>query len=130
MNSGLLSGHYDPTFLSTQCLHLLGYLITPPGDPYMEPIVAAHLGVCPPPPFVIGLQQGHTLLVQHEVNCNQKYPIYITQFYIRQLLDTYTDKQVDFQVTLHQTSKLVHHIRKILSSWSSKFLIHVDQARS
>lgn len=79
MNPGLISCHFDPTFLSTQCLHLLGDLITPPGDPHMEPVVTAHLGVRPSPPFVIGLQQGYALLVQHKVNCNQKYPIYITQ---------------------------------------------------
>ena len=58
------------TFLGGEDVHVPGDGVAPPGDGHVQPVVAAHLGVGPAPPLLVGLQRGHALPVNHKVNWN------------------------------------------------------------
>ena len=49
-------------------LHLFLHIVTPPGDGYVEGVVAAYLGVGPGLPLVVGIDQRLALLWYTVVN--------------------------------------------------------------
>lgn len=52
-------------------LHLIPHLRPPPSDPNVQGVVAAHLGVRPPTPTIILLQERLVLGTQYKVNWNR-----------------------------------------------------------
>ena len=74
------------TFLGGEDVHVPGDGVAPPGDGHVQPVVAAHLGVGPAPPLLVGLQRGHALPVNHKVNWNKTNGLFnnaLNTFYLR-----------------------------------------------
>ncbi len=45
------------------------YLRAPPSHTHMEGVITAHLGVCPPSPTIVHLEEGLVLWSQNKVHC-------------------------------------------------------------